>query len=209
MAEPATISYLAIIVNVFAFVAGFLTAVFAEPLRRWLFKPKLSLDFSEKPDCISLTAESTYFPTGKPETHSAYYVKVEVTVPKRRMAKGCRGYLVNIDKKNEETGAFEPTIYCDSIQLAWSCKRTDEERYQGVDIPYGVRQFLDVFSTRDDSQMFAPKIAITPLRYIDLFKEKGIFRFTVQVSAEEADPKFIKLDLDWKGVWDDFKVSKN
>ncbi|MFX0202190.1 MAG: hypothetical protein ACFFCW_39260 [Candidatus Hodarchaeota archaeon] len=204
MTEPTAISFFTVLLHLLTFALGFFTAIFAEPIRRRLFRPELKLNFFEKPDCISPTPEVI---AGK--EHQAFYIRVEVTTTTRRMARGCRAYLVNIEKKNEETREFEPTVYCDSIQLAWACKRTDEERYQGIDISNGVRQFLDLFSTRDDIPIFIPKTLVWPYRYNDLLRQEGVLRFTVQVSAEEADPKFIKLDLDWKGHWKDFKVSKN
>lgn len=185
-------------------VAGFLIAVFAEPLRQKLFKPDLDVEFVDSRDYVTLTPESRNNPHIK-----AYYIRVKVTNRKRILARDCRTYLINIEKKDEK-GKFLPTVYCDSIPLAWSLQY-EGEQYRGLDIAKGVEQFVDIIKTikaRNDANSFYPQIMVTPFRYENLFRETGTFRFTIQVSAANTDPKNIKLIFDWKGVWDDFKVEK-
>lgn len=191
-------SILTILLGLLSYILGFATAIFAEPIRQRIFKPKLKLEFGEGQDFKTRTPEAT-----SQSQHEAYYIRVKVTNSTRRTARDCRTYLVNIEKR-DETGTFRPTIYCDSIPLAWSCRA--DKAYQGVDLPYGVAQFLDVLTTRSISDYFEPQIMVKPFRYIPLFKEKGGFRFTIQVSAERANPQFIKLIFEWDGDWENFKV---
>ena len=183
-------------------LVGFFIAVFAEPLRQKLFKPVLDVEFvDDSPDYVTLTPESG--------NNEAYYIRVKVTNKKRILARDCRAYLINIEKKDGK-GDFLPTIYCDSIQLAWSLQNQGEQ-YRGIDIAKDVNQFVDIIKTtktRNDANSFYPQIMVTPFRYENLFGETGTFRFTIQVSAANADPKNIKLIFDWGGVWDDFKVEK-
>ena len=119
------------------------------------------------------------------------------------MAKSCRAYLVGVLKKNAE-GEFEPTIYCDSIPLAWSCQ---EDRAHGpIDLPKDVAQFIDLVTARDHSTKFSIEIKPVPLRYAGFFQDNGTFRFTVQVSGENVKPKFISVDFTWNGVWDQYEA---
>ncbi len=208
--------------QVVSFLTGFFTAIFAEPIRQFLFKPNLELSFDNTDDFVSLTPEKASL-ENKTIEFKAYYIKIRVTNTKNIAAKDCKAYLVNIEKL-DSVGNFKPTIYCDSIPLAWSCQNIGEQ-YNGININKGVNQFADVVTTRHlvstaevmyptmvnqsaDSDILYPQIKLTPFRYEGIFKEKGTFRFTVQVTSANADPKTIKLILGWNGVWDKFSVRK-
>jgi hypothetical protein len=141
-------------------------------------------------------------PTGGGE---AVYIRVEVMNEKRRLAKQCRAYLVNVEVQNGRN-EFEPTIYVDSIQLAWSCRENGKER-EAVDLPNGVSQYIDVLATYKSSNCFTPQISPFPFRYEELFiNSPKTFRFTVQVSGDGVDPVFTTIIFSWKGQWDDFEV---
>jgi hypothetical protein len=183
-------------------ISGAFAILFSDYGRRWLFKPKLNLEFIED-NCVSNTCAVDR--DGR-KTANVVCVRVKVTNNSGIIAKDCRGYLIDVEKQ-DKSGKFVSTIYCDSIQLAWSCQ-IGGNRYESIDISKGVNQYLDVVVTGNTIEGFEPQIMAKPIRYLDLFREKGIFRFTIQVSAEGAKPKTIKLIFDWKGVWDNVIVNK-
>lgn len=195
-------SILVILSNISSFLAGFIVAIFAEPIRQRLFKPKLNLEFSKDGGCISKTYEAKS--ANSSITTEAFYIRIKVTNTSRIIARDCRAYLIDIEKQDEHD-KFAPTVYCDSIQLAWSCQGR-RDRYEGIDLSKGVNKYLDVIVTRNTLRKFDPQIMVKPFRYSSIFEETGVFRFTIQASANGADPKIIKLILDWKGIWDDFTV---
>jgi hypothetical protein len=189
------------------FLLGFFTAIFAEPIRQLIFKPKLKLDFGDNPDCLSLTPEGDKF-TPINKMRKTYYIRIKVTNLKKVEAKNCKAYLINIEKADKE-GKFAPTIYCDSIPIAWSCQNLGEQ-YDGININNGVSQFADVLVTREGhSQYFYPQIKLEPFRYKPIFEEKGKFRFSIQVTASNTDPEIIKLVFEWNGIWDKFKIYRD
>lgn len=185
--------------NLLSYLAGFATAIFAEPIRQMIFKPDLQVGFGQSQDYLSHTPE--IFNNMEME---AYYIRVRVTNKSRYIAKDCRAYLINIEKKNEND-KFSPTIYCDSIQLAWSCQAKGEQ-YRAIDIAKDVNQYIDVIVTRSITDEFDSPILVKPFRYFSLFREKGIFRVTIQVAASGVSPETIKLVFEWKGDWKNFKV---
>jgi hypothetical protein len=79
-----------------------------------------------------------------------------------------------------------------------------------------VSQFVDVLSTLSDardewepgalSKDYYPKLSVIPNRYVALFKEHGIFRFTIQVSSDNAVPKVHRIVFEWHGQWDKFNA---
>jgi len=187
-------------------VIGFVSAIFAEPLRRWLYRPKLVLSFGDGLEYRSRTPEqadliSPESPVPVHSTHEAEYLRIKVTNTTTTVAKACRAYLVQVEKQDAQ-GVFAPTVYCDSIPLAWSCR--EEDAHGPLDLPNGVAQFIDLVTTRSITPEFKLEIRPIPFRYLGLLQEKGRFRFTVQVSGENVKPVFFSIVFDWKGVWNDY-----
>jgi hypothetical protein len=138
----------------------------------------------------------------------AYYIRVRVTNTGRQIAKQCRAYLVKVEKWNKSTSKFEPTIYCDSLQLAWSARGTTvEEAYRPLDLPKLINQFVDILSTRKIEAGYKIETNPTLKRYAKLFKEHGKFRYTVQVSGDNVPPVSTKVIFDWNGNWESFAVN--
>jgi hypothetical protein len=101
-------------------------------------------------------------------------------------------------------GNFESTGYIDSIQLKWSAR--GEDALNGLDLPKGVNQFVDVIMTQETISNFIPQTAISLFRYDEIWKREGAFRFTVLVSGDGVKPEVVKIRLVWRGRWDDFEV---
>jgi hypothetical protein len=176
--------------SVISFLAGFASAVFAEPLRQKIFRPGIQLSFSGADDCITRT------PTSGAGT--ATYIRVKVTSSKRRSAKGCRAFLVGIETKSSG-GKFAPTEFVDSLPLAWSCSPPGTERTPR-DLLWGVNQYIDVVAVLDSRNYLEPQFAPIPHRYISIFSAtEQIYRFTILVSGDGVQPSQLCLVITWKG----------
>lgn len=186
--------------NIVSFLAGFAAAVFAEPIRKWLFKAKLNLEFTGEHACVT----TTYATINGKKVADVHTIRVRVTNTGKIIAKDCRSYLINVEKRNDK-GKFVQTTYCDSIPLPWSYLPA-KESFEGIDIPTGINQYLNLIGTDSRSADFDPQIMIRPFRYTNLFKGTGTFRFTVRVTAANAKPRTFRLIFNWKGQWDDFEV---
>ena len=186
---------------------GFAGAIFAEPLRRWIYSPKLLLSFEDSTHYKTRTPEQATIldPQRSPvpihSTHEAEYVRIKVVNTSRPLAKECRAYLVGIEKKQAD-GRWGPTLYCDSIPLAWSCR--EDRAYEPIDLPNGVAQFIDLVTVRSISPEYKLEIKPLPLRYVGFLRDKGTFRFTVQVSGENVKPVFTRVQFTWGGVWSEY-----
>jgi len=191
---------MALIDTIIGGMLGFAAAIFVEPIKNWFYGPKLEVSFGDSPEFQTETHEHQKI-NGKIFYHKASYIRIKVINTKSTLAKGCRAYLVNVEKQNDN-GKFCDTIYCDSIPLSWSAR--GDQRFSPLDIPKGVNQFVDLLSTRETSTDYKPELQTFLLRYIDLFKEHGKFKFTVQVSGENVDPVFINVLFTWNGSWDKY-----
>ena len=182
------------------FISAVLAPILVERLKDRFFGPKLKVEFIEG---------NTGFVTDTKEKGltDAHYVRARVLNIGGQIAKQCRAYLVNFEKWNRSTGKFEPTIYCDSLQLAWSARANTVEAYRPVDMPRHVPQFIDIVSTRKTEKDY--KVMTDPhlYRYEDIFKEQGKFRYTVLVSADNVNPASVKVVFEWSGDWHNFAVS--
>ena len=184
--------------SVVGLLGGFFIALFAEPFRRWIYAARLDLAFGT----------SNYFLTRTPEIspggqYESFYVRVRVVNSRAALAKSCRAYLVNIERK-AASGKFEPTEYCESLQLSWASQA--EQSFAAFDLPRDVPHFVDIISTRPTSAGFALATKVTPLRYTQMLVPPGIYRFTVVVSGDGVKPVTIRPMVSWNGVWD--QVSK-
>jgi hypothetical protein len=175
-------------------LGGFFTAVFAEPLRRWLYAPRLALTFGTSSHFLTRTPE-----IGPNSQYEALYVRVEVVNTRAALAKSCRAYLVNVERKGTSRN-FEPTEYCESLQLAWACQ--GKRKFDAFDLPRDAPHFVDIISTRPTSTAFALATEVTPLRYIQMLATPGVYRFTIVVSGDGVKPVTIRPAVDWNGVWD-------
>ena len=57
---------------------GFLSGVFATPIRDWIYRPRLELSFSGKEDCVSETLESREIGPNLSDHWQAIYLRVRV-----------------------------------------------------------------------------------------------------------------------------------
>ena len=182
------------------FISAVLAPIVVEPVRHYVFGPKLKVEF--------IDADKGFITDTKENgVTDAHYVRVKVLNTGRQIAKQWCAYLVNVEKWNPSTGEFEPTIYCDSLQLAWSARANTVEAYRPVDMPRHVPQFIDIVSTRKTEKDY--KVMTDPhlYRYENIFKEQGKFRYTVLVSADNVNPASVKVVFEWSGDWHNFAVS--
>jgi hypothetical protein len=190
-------------------LVGFTSAIFSEPLRRWIYRPKIKLYFGEEEEYNARTPEeATIIDPEKSAVpfqsiHDAIYVRIKAVNVNYAIAKSCRAYLYSVEMKDKNDN-YVPTIYCESIPLAWSCR--DKQAYDPYDLSRDVVQFIDLISTRSISSDFRVEIKPMPYRYMDIFKQHGTYRFNVQVSGENIKPNYIKIIFKWDGSWDKYKA---
>ena len=192
---------------------GFLSAVLAEPIRTWLFSPKLVLEYDEKGGSKLLT-------TGQHARHDTEfcYLRIRVTNKSitRRIARNCVAYLVDV--KQEKKGAESAEQFVDSLPMPWS------ERIKGmrlrmevgdppppeerIDIPCGLGPFFDILFTIRGENQFCWRFACgePPPRYRPLTNQIGDLILTLMVSAENTAPATIRLRFTWRGDWQNFDV---
>lgn len=185
--------------TIIGFIGGFLTALFAEPLRQWLFQPILSLEFNNTSHFVTKTWKA--FESSR---HEAHYARIKVTNTRRSLARSCRAYLVNIERIGP-SGAWEATDYCESMQLAWSGRGGDA--YTALDLPKDVPHFVDLLSTRQGSKSFDLAIQLKLFRHEALLVSAGTYRLTIVVSGDGVRPEWIWLSFTWSGDWDGFKLA--
>lgn len=184
--------------TILGFIGGFLTALFAEPARQWIFRPRLALEFKDSGHFVAKTAEESKSP---PVRYGARYIRIKVTNTKSALAKSCKAYLANIERLGQ-SGIWEATEYCESLQLRWAGRG-----YEALDLPKDVPHFVDVVSTREVSKSFRLETQVTLMRYEMLLNTKGTYRVTIVVSGDGVEPARIQLSFEWDGSWDNFEVA--
>jgi hypothetical protein len=187
------------------FLSGAAVAVFAEPVRQWLFRPHIELSFrANDPRYVARTPVLANFPDGTSVEGKAIYFRVMVKNSWGELARSCRGYLVKAERWNQATQAFEAASFYDPVRLAWSS--CGEHAYDAIDLPKGLHHFLDVVSTRQSNVAFQLETQFKPIREAGLGREPGDYRLTVMVGGDNFRPKTIHLSVHWTGTWDKIEV---
>jgi hypothetical protein len=191
------------VLTVAGWVAASLIALFAEPLRRYWHRIRLDISFDRTPNYVAETPEDRVIGSvrvGPPV--KALYFRIGVVNRSSRVANGCRAYLIGVERE-EQPGHFVRTLYSDSLQLRWSAM--SDGGLGPLDLPPGVRHYVDVISTAEDIGQFLPRLGLTPYRYTEakLFAQTWTYRFTIQVSGEDVRPAYIQLIYSWTGTWND------
>jgi len=202
---------------------GSLLAIFSEPIRQIFLgkflRPKLEISFDgDDPDFRTETPEvnrEKIFDKVdggfkekiiEKERYKAIYVRIKVKNTKYYIAKSCRAFLVNGEKKDGDR--FIRADYADSIQLEWSTR--GEQGFNEIDLPFDIPYFVVIISTREiEPNKIKLHIQPSPYRYEHLFNEIGTYRFTIQVSGDNIRPEIFKLNLEWFNKWNNFKVYPN
>ena len=203
---------------------GWLFGLFSKPLSDTMMSffcgPRLRLDFDGQQEefCIRTPVEPE-LQHQKPR--EAYFVRIRVRNNRGwrkwsiRSIRKCRGYLVDVRRKDLQTGKFEPVGYCDNIPLKWSYIDAADSQ-EGLDISDGVDQYLNVVATFSNRPDFVPELTTIPFRYRLLFDPAASLPhgqangfalcLTIRVCAEELNPQEMKTVVEWYGSWDNFKA---
>jgi hypothetical protein len=193
-------SWITIGVGVLTAVSTLLGVVLLWGLARidkWLDRPKLKIEFGQGKDFVSLnpTYDEKQFPVSE-----TFYVRVKVTNVKFPTAKNCSGYLTALERWDGKQ--FEETGYNDVLRLVWS----HNPGRPFMHVMYKTPHWLDVVHTDRDRHGLFLDTEVKPYRYINGFDIPGVYRLTVQVSAEQTEPAKVSFYLLWSGVWNHFQV---
>jgi hypothetical protein len=203
--------------SIVSFVAGAVVAIFADPVRRWIFRATLEVTFDKK-TCVLHTATLITLTSRNPQSgfdstvhypSEGRYLRMRVGAAKRitrRAVKGCRPYLIGVEL--EEGGKFVPSIFVDTLRLKWSSQPEDDVAAP-IDIPGDVSQFVDVLSAGKNPGATYSLHSVVPLPFycqslFDPAPKK--LRLTILVTSDEAQSKRIHLVFNWKGTWDTFEA---
>jgi hypothetical protein len=152
-------------------------------------RPKLLLSFDNDRD-VKTQANTVGWVNIPPSTVSRWLrVRVQ-NAKRRRVAKNCRAFLIGI----EEAPSGEDKFPNDVRQLRWTHDHSTPPSAR--DLLPGVSHWVDVAAAIDGQNTltvctFPPWVLGIPGDYV----------FTVQVSAEDADPAVIKVQVHWDGTW--------
>jgi len=146
-----------VLLAVIGFLVAFAAGIICEPIRHWLFRPKLTLEYDENNGSRVITPGTT---TSGREIE-LNYLRVRVTNRSlvRRIARNCAAYLTDVRLSGADCELEGHLV--DSIPMAWSYRKkgvSDKYRVgtppppeERVDIPCGLTPFFDVLYTRNDS----------------------------------------------------------
>jgi hypothetical protein len=166
-----------------------------ERLRLRLFSGKLQASFA--------TTRRLDF-VAQVDNPRAAWVRILVeNCKKNSIARGCRGYLTALNW-GDVSGELQHMPIGDSLPLIWS--NTDGKTL--VDIPHGVKQFLDIFAVFEDQQhTMYPQTA--PSRLSIPWRNEITIHFEVIIVADARSPikQCGRILKNSASAWNDVSVS--
>jgi len=179
-----------------AAVVGGLVTGFYHHARDWFTRPRLSLDYAN--DAAHFVNVNHIRPDGTDV--SAVWVRVRARNTGRRVAKGCRIFLVGLEEVHPS--GTTPTSLHDSPLLGWPGRKDFAPR----DIPRGVDFYADVVhvSKHNSDLLFSVNQMFDDAK--DLGKYRGTYRFHILITADDADPAQCKIDVTYDGDWHHFRA---
>jgi hypothetical protein len=169
----------------FATLAAVLYVIYRDSWKR----PRLILSFDKNKD---VKDQSKTIGVTDPEANSRWLrIRIQ-NKPGRRVAKNCRGYLIGIRKVWADTAEFQDVFPNDVRPLVWTHSPNEITR----DLLPGVVHQLDLIGI-EEGQRCLPVQCIPPFS-LDI---QATYVFTVQVSAEDAEPEHITVKIRWGGGW--------
>ncbi len=126
------------------------------------------------------------------------YVHLNIKNKRRALARGCKVFLIKIEKYNEQKSKFEEIRLKKHYHFKWANEPEEKEGYEGLEIPGKYRRRVDfVHSTKGEYQAgFFVKVGWLG---IGNMINEGIYRMTIQASGENTNTVTKRFIFIWKG----------
>jgi hypothetical protein len=164
--------------------------------------PKIQLDFDERGGSLVKVTLGLFQNTEMIGQTNCFYLRGKVTCLGKLAAQNCEALLTNIEKRSGNN--WESVGFSDSVDLPWANRR--ERGFSPLSIAVGARRYFDIFYTREDTNQLVPATP-WPAHMQNLFDAPGIFRIEIGVLCEGV-LETIHVIVDWTGIWDTVKASK-
>ena len=171
--------------------------------------PVLTLDFENTADYVTPT-EVEFSNEGMIGNRNivrgrAYFVRVRCINTGERIEPACRPFLNSVQVLTDK--GWARTSYADPLTLIWSNKDHQQAR-QPTDLYPNIAQFIDVVSSNNQTKKLILETDPRPYRLDNLFKFPGIYRLEIIVFGQTARSDPYRLDIEWKGMWNDFDIGQ-
>lgn len=183
-----------VLTTVLTFLMGFVTAVFAEPIRKRLEKTKISIAFDPAIDIIRT-------PDGP--NSEAIYLRMKVTNEgSERYVKQIRCYLIMIERFGKDE-KYWSKVFDVPLSLAWSYLG----HVDSIDLPPTMWAYFDVLKFDDQKNCIEPATIKKPLLWQTDLSSHGEYKFTYYLAGENVKQmRKGYLHLKWNGQWDKFEL---
>ena len=180
--------------TVLSVIAGFLIAIFADPIRRRLDKTPIKISFDVDKDLLTTPDDEHEFGT---------YVKIRLdNYGRDKYARNIRCYLTSIEKRTSPDESWN-TIFDIPLPIIWAYK----EGVESIDLPPEMWAYFNIVSFNKGENKILPATHRKPFLWRKDLADHGHYRFNMYVTGENiVRPLKGKIELDWKGEWDTFTM---
>ena len=184
-------SMTAALIGAGAAIAGGLISGAYQHARDWFNRPKLRID-SEEAAANKVEAD---YKAADGTAVSEIYIRARVQNTGRQIAQGCVVFLAKLEEVHP-SGGTTSTVFFDSRPLTWA-----GWNFLPRDVPSGLDFYVDVMRVSKSAPGW--KFSVQKLFWNEeaLQSYSGTYRFTLMVTADNAEPASCKIDITYNGDW--------
>jgi hypothetical protein len=179
-----------------AAIAGGLLNGAYQHLRDHHVRPKLVIDF----EGTAANMEEVEYKDGD-RVASEIYIRARVRNTGRQVAKRCRIFVASLAEVHPS--GVMPTRLHDAKQLAWA-----GYDFSPLDVPPGVDFYADIARVSKDNPGITLSVQRLFASQAGIRNYRGIYRFRLLATADNADPSECAIDVSYDGDWHNLRALK-
>lgn len=159
-----------------------------------LTRPRLTISFN-----LEDTFEEMLIGNIQPP-QMGLYIHLNVNNKRRSLGRGCKVFLIKLEKYNEIKKVFENESLKKHLHLKWANEDDKKEGYEGLEIPGKYCRRIDLIHSikGDKKARFFIKIGLLGISNEII---NGVYRMTIQASGENTNTTTKKFIVIWKGAF--------
>ena len=179
-----------------AAIAGGLLNGAYQHLRDHLARPRLVIDF----EGTEANMEEVEYKDGD-RAVSEIYIRARVRNAGHEVAKGCRVFIASLTEVHPS--GIMPTRLHDAKQLAWA-----GYDFSSLDVPPGVDFYVDIARVSKNNSGISLSVQRLFASQAGIKNYRGIYRFRLLATADNADPTGCAIDVSYDGDWHNLRALK-
>lgn len=168
-----------------------------------LSNPNLTLDYQNHDKFFKKLEVKRRYSDGSEAKSKGVSIRVSVENTSLITVRNCEAFVTTCERLNGNDFVTIPPY--EPMRLRWAMEDYNNPLIRDRIYP-NVPALVGVFQTNELDDFFSVQTFMHSFSYPALFREAGIYRFRVVVSAENGSAEPLVLRVHWPGKWDEISL---